>query len=31
MELLADSIIRKMPDHWLIRSFKGRTYRYPTS
>ncbi len=30
MELLPESIIQKNPDHWLVRNFQGRIFRYPT-
>jgi lysine 2,3-aminomutase len=29
MELLPESVIRKAPEHWLIRNFQGKTFRYP--
>jgi lysine 2,3-aminomutase len=29
MELLPESVIEQAPDHWLIRNFQGRTFRYP--
>ncbi len=31
MELLPESIVQKNCDHWLIRNFQGRIFRYPTT
>jgi lysine 2,3-aminomutase len=30
IELLPDAIIQKNSDHWMVRNFEGRIYRYPT-
>ena len=31
MELLPESVIHRAPDYWLVRNFRGRTFRYPTN